>query len=106
MIPQQLRVLTAFASLGGFVMATPPSAASPPSAADPAARFIKEMDSEPADKRVPNWEQTKALMAREAPKVGDVAPDFTLKTLDGKETIKLSQYAGNLPVVLIFGSYT
>lgn len=34
------------------------------------------------------------------PKVGDEAPDFTLKTLDGK-TVKLSDYRGT-PVVLNF----
>jgi len=34
------------------------------------------------------------------PRVGDTAPDFTLKTLDG-ETVSLSDYAGQ-PVVLNF----
>ena len=38
--------------------------------------------------------------------VGDTAPDFSLKTLDGKETVTLSQFKGKKPVVLIFGSYT
>jgi hypothetical protein len=39
-------------------------------------------------------------------KAGDIAPDFTLKTLDGKETVTLSDSRGKKPVVLIFGSYT
>ena len=39
-------------------------------------------------------------------KVGDVAPDFTLKTLDGKKTVKLSSFKGKKPVLLVFGSYT
>ena len=39
-------------------------------------------------------------------KVGDDAPDFSLKTLDGKSTVKLSSFEGKKPVVLIFGSYT
>lgn len=39
-------------------------------------------------------------------KVGDPAPDFTLKTLDGKSEVKLSSHRGQRPVVLIFGSYT
>jgi cytochrome oxidase Cu insertion factor (SCO1/SenC/PrrC family) len=38
------------------------------------------------------------------PKVGDVAPDFTLKYFDGKESkeISLSQYRGKKNVVLGF----
>jgi len=39
------------------------------------------------------------------PKPGEVAPDFKLKTLDGKMT-DLSRLAAELPVVLEFGSYT
>jgi hypothetical protein len=38
--------------------------------------------------------------------VGDMAPDFKLKTLDGKRTVRLGQFKGKRPVVLIFGSYT
>jgi hypothetical protein len=39
-------------------------------------------------------------------KVGDLAPDFTLTDLTGKNTFTLSHYRGQKPVVLIFGSYT
>ncbi len=39
-------------------------------------------------------------------KVGQPAPDFELKSLDGKKTVKLSDHKGKRPVVLIFGSYT
>lgn len=39
-------------------------------------------------------------------KVGDLAPDFTLKSLDGPEKVTLSKFRGKQPVVLIFGSYT
>jgi hypothetical protein len=39
-------------------------------------------------------------------RVGDMAPDFKLKTLDGKRTVRLHQFRGQRPVVLIFGSYT
>jgi hypothetical protein len=42
----------------------------------------------------------------EGPALNQVAPDFTLKTEDGKQEIKLSQYRGKKPVVLIFGSFT
>ena len=38
--------------------------------------------------------------------LGQKASDFTLKSLDGKKTIKLSDYKGKKPVVLVFGSYT
>jgi hypothetical protein len=37
---------------------------------------------------------------------GDVAPDFTLKTLDGKSEVTLGSFRGQQPVALIFGSYT
>jgi hypothetical protein len=41
----------------------------------------------------------------EGPKSGEVAPDFTLPTHDGKQTITLSKSRGK-PVILIFGSFT
>ncbi|MBI3839640.1 MAG: hypothetical protein HY288_17095 [Planctomycetia bacterium] len=39
-------------------------------------------------------------------KAGDLAPDFTLSTLDGKRKITLSDFRGKRPVALMFGSYT
>ena len=39
-------------------------------------------------------------------KVGDEAPDFELKSVDGKEMVRLSSFEGKREVVLIFGSYT
>lgn len=39
-------------------------------------------------------------------KAGDMAPDFTLKTLDGSAEAQLSSFRGEAPVALIFGSYT
>ena len=91
-----------------------------------ARRWVAKMDAKPPEERVANWDNTRAMMMREAPKVGDVAPDFTLETRDGNETIRLSQFrsdpqAGSTgqqadlarqqtgagrPVVLIFGSWT
>lgn len=41
-----------------------------------------------------------------APRLGDLAPPFELKTADGQETIRLQDYLGKKPVVLIFGSMT
>jgi len=73
---------------------------------DPAERFIRYMDGLPAEKRVPNWEWTRAAMMRPAPTVREAAPDFTLKTLDGTDTFTLSENRGHRPTVLILASYT
>jgi hypothetical protein len=43
---------------------------------------------------------------REGPRVGQPAPDFILTTQDGKTTIRLSQFRGKKPVVMVFGSFT
>ncbi len=40
------------------------------------------------------------------PALDSVAPDFTLKTIDGKGEIALSKVVGPKPVVLIFGNFT
>ena len=39
-------------------------------------------------------------------KVGELAPDFKLKSLDGKSQTQLKDFRGKKPVVLFFGSYT
>ena len=39
-------------------------------------------------------------------KVGDMAPNFTLPSLDGKRKVTLRAFRGKRPVALIFGSYT
>lgn len=41
-----------------------------------------------------------------APQVGEVAPNFVLKSIDGSQETELSSFHGKRPVVLIFGSYT
>ena len=71
-----------------------------------AAEFIAYMDAKLPEERVPNWETTKALMLRKAPSVGEEAPDFTLETRDGSESIRLSQFKCDRPVVLMLGSWT
>jgi hypothetical protein len=38
--------------------------------------------------------------------VGDPAPDFTLKSVDGASQVALSSFRDKKPVVLVFGSYT
>jgi hypothetical protein len=40
------------------------------------------------------------------PRLDESAPDFTLKTNDGKSEITLSRLLGQKPVVLVFGSFT
>jgi thiol-disulfide isomerase/thioredoxin len=42
----------------------------------------------------------------EGPKLNDAAPDFTLKTRDGKESVRLSEHFGKKPIVLVFGNFT
>ena len=39
-------------------------------------------------------------------KIGDMAPDFSLHTVDKKSLVRLSSLRGEKPVVLVFGSYT
>lgn len=39
-------------------------------------------------------------------KVGDAAPDFTLKMLHGDQKVTLSSLTDQRPVALVFGSYT
>ena len=41
-----------------------------------------------------------------APKAGDIAPDFELYDVNGRNQIRLSEFRGKKPVALIFGSYT
>jgi hypothetical protein len=43
---------------------------------------------------------------REGPEIGQAAPDFNLPTHDGKSSVRLSQFRGQKPVVLVFGSFT
>ena len=47
----------------------------------------------------------KALDAK-APCTGDMAPDFTLYDIEGKDSVTLSDFRGKKPVALVFGSFT
>jgi len=40
------------------------------------------------------------------PDLDETAPDFRLKTMDGAQTVSLSDFRGKKPVVLVFGSFT
>ncbi len=49
-----------------------------------------------------------AVAARDAmgPQVGTYPPDFCLKRLGTEERVRLSNFRGQQPVALVFGSYT
>lgn len=42
----------------------------------------------------------------ELPRVGEMAPDFELRTVDGLTRVRLSSFRGTKPVVLIFGCFS
>lgn len=50
----------------------------------------------------PMWNKARAGSV----KVGDLAPDFDLPVQTSKQRIRLSQFRGDRPVLLVFGSYT
>ena len=41
-----------------------------------------------------------------APKAGEPAPDFELCDSNGQNPVRLSDFRGQKPVALLFGSYT
>jgi len=41
-----------------------------------------------------------------APKVGELAPDFELSDSRGENSLRLSDLRGQQPVALVFGSFT
>ena len=41
-----------------------------------------------------------------APRAGDLAPDFELCDADGANPVRLSNFRGEKPVALVFGSFT
>jgi len=42
----------------------------------------------------------------QAPRVGDLAPDFELRDAQGQNPVRLSDFRKKKPVALIFGSFT
>ena len=42
----------------------------------------------------------------QAPKVGDLAPDFELFDTNGEDSVRLSDFRGQKPVALVFGSFS
>lgn len=47
-----------------------------------------------------------ANFAPKLPQIGELAPDFELKTADGDKSVRLSSFRGKKPVVLIFGCFS
>ena len=43
---------------------------------------------------------------KDAPRVGDIAPDFELSDVNGLNPVRLSDFRGDRPVGLVFGSFT
>lgn len=43
---------------------------------------------------------------QEGPAVGQAAPNFVLKSVDGQQSIELAKRVGTKPVVLVFGNFT
>ncbi len=63
--------------------------------------------------KTPNWLRAitpmRSIMLyarRGALEVSDAAPDFQLQTRDHSSSVRLSDFQGDRPVVLVFGSYT
>ena len=42
----------------------------------------------------------------QAPRAGDLAPDFELWDVNGENPVQLSDLRGSKPVALVFGSFT
>ncbi len=42
----------------------------------------------------------------DAPKVGEIAPDFELHDANGQNPVRLSGFRQTKPVALVFGSFT
>ena len=66
--------------------------------------FEAQADTLPATVR----QALAATVARDemGPAAGTIPPDFELKRLDADERVRLSNFKGQRPVALAFGSYT
>jgi hypothetical protein len=50
-----------------------------------------------------SWQK---LYDTSAPKLGDMAPNFELRDVNGENPLKLTDFRGSKPVALVFGSFT
>ncbi len=55
------------------------------------------------EKEVNGWQKTHNP---NVPKVGEMPPDFELTDVNGVSSVRLSDFRGKKPVVLLFGSFT
>ena len=58
---------------------------------------------------IANQEEAEAWMEKHAtdvPRVGEEAPEFELSDNTGENPVRLSDFRGERPVALIFGSFT
>ena len=62
--------------------------------------FVAEVDAQRRQGRRARTADQNALI------VGEMAPDFQLKSLEGESETQLSSFRGEKPVILFFGSYT
>ncbi len=69
------------------------------------ALFLSAPES-PAQQRNQGREKARRMNSGVNLKVGQMAPDFALKTKEQDRTVRLSSFRGKRPVVLVFGSYT
>ena len=61
------------------------------------------------DETIRNREDSRAWHERYgplAPKEGENVPDFELRDVNGKNPVRLSDFRGQKPVALVFGSFT
>ena len=49
------------------------------------------------------WQKTYDALA---PRAGDPAPEFELRDVTGEQNVRLSDFQGQKPVALVFGSFT
>lgn len=99
-----LCILTLSISLLGS--ATPATAFKRQQIQEKQDRNAAREDKSSQDKTNPGKRRRGQQAEQDALKIGDVAPNFRLKSLDGKSETNLAEFKAKKPVVLIFGSYT
>ncbi len=72
----------------------------------PDARGRKRDDGPSQEVLIRGLAQQEIGSLQSGPALEEAAPDFTLSTVEGQETVTLSQKIGRRPVVLIFGNFT
>ena len=68
--------------------------------------FAEQADTEPGERPRAERARRRGMQNEKQLAVGDMAPTFKLKSLDGKEETDLEKFRSKKPVVLFFGSYS